>query len=333
MNATASAATSGANANEYLLRWSGIDQPTSWPVANSATATAQQSGEQFLPSRFGPIYAIYGGDQYGIIMQQSGISRMTYVGPPVVFQFDSIDETRGCYYPGSSVQAGKFVYFVSENGFYRTDGVGIENIGEGKVNKFFENDTDPGLTSFDFSCGYDSQKDLIYFAYTTSGAFNYLDTMLIFSPSSGNWGRASDNVDKLVSQKRSEGDPRSPLLAFNSASPRRIGRFNQTAGSAVLETGDMELAEGGRGYIDGIKPHVESSGTAPAIGVRIGIRNDLGTTPTYTSTAGPHSRTGFANFRDKGITDGKYARVELNITGNFRKAIGFELDGSPSGEA
>jgi hypothetical protein len=326
MNATANAATSGAHKSEYLLRWSGIDQPTSWPLANSATATAQQSGEEYMPSRFGPIYAIYGGDQYGIILQQSGISRMTYVGPPVVFQFDEIDPTHGSYYPRGSVQVGRYVYFVASNGFYRTDGVAVENIGNGKVNKFFANEQDP-FDSFDFSCGYDSQNDLVYFAYSTSGATNYLDTLLIYSPVSNNWSRASQNVDILVSQVRSEGDPRSPLLGFDNSIPRNVGRFNGTAGTAVLETGEFEFNEAGRTYADEFKPLVESSGTAPAITVRVGYRDDLGTAPSYTSATTPHSRTKVANVR----VDAKYMRLETQIVGEFEKVTGIQFNASPSG--
>jgi hypothetical protein len=325
MNATASAATSGAHKAEYLLRWSGIDQPGSWPVANSATATAQQSGEEYMPSRFGPIYAIYGRDQYGVVLQQHGVSRMTYVGPPVVFQFDAIDERRGCYIRGGHVQGGAHTYFVAQDGFCRTDGVSVENIGVGKVNKFFEGDCLP-QNIVSMSCAFDSLKNLVYFGYSTASSTNYLDTILIFSPETGNWSRASQDFDLLVSQTRFEGAPRSPLIGFDISNPRNVGRFNGTAGSAVFETSDAEFNPGGRSYVDGIKPNVESSGTAPAMTVRIGYRDSLGASPTYTSATSANSATGEANFR----VDAKYVRTEITVTGNFDKATGFVANAMPS---
>jgi hypothetical protein len=108
-----------------------------------------------------------------------------------------------------------------------------------------------------------------------------------------------------------------------------IGTFSATAGTAILATGDMEFNEGGRAYVDGVKPHIESSGTAPAVSVRIGTRNDLGTAPSYTSATSLNSRTGYANFR----ADAKYHRSEVTIVGNFEKTTGMNFNARPSGKA
>lgn len=61
--------------------------------------------------------------------------------------------------------------------------------------------------------------------------------------------------------------------------------------------------------------------------VAIGYRNDLGSSPTYTSEATANSRTGFSNFR----IDAKYMRIRSTITGNFEKATGLEFSAKPSG--
>lgn len=326
MNATQNAATSGAHKDECLLRWSGIDNPTSWPAANSSTAIAQQSGEQFMPSRFGAIRAIYGRDQYAVVLQSTGITRMTYVGPPAVFQFDQIEEKRGAYFNKGHVQAGDFVYFVSADGFYRTNGVAVENIGAGKVNKLFESECSP--TSNDMSCAYDSLKNLVYFGYSTAGAGTSIDSLLIYSPEANSWAKASQVANLLVSQARYDGAPRSPLLGFDMSTPRQVGRFDGTAGSAVLETSDAEFNPGGRSWVDGIKPNVQSSGTAPAMTTRIGYRDDLNADPTYTSATSANSANGFADFR----VDAKYVRVEQTITGNFEKATGFVASFDQSSE-
>jgi hypothetical protein len=326
--------TAGATQRPNVVQWSGIDQPRSWPTPNSATAIAQQSGEQEFASIYGEVMAIHGGDQFAIVPQKSAVTRMTYVGPPVVFQFDYIERSQGSFFKNFSIMVGGMVYFVSAMGFCRSNGVTVERIGAGKVDRFFWDNVDTTKTSL-FSCAYDQVNELIYFAYPSSASGSLTsDKLLIFNPKTSQWTHANQIVDELITSGNYVRSPPVGILAFSTSGANSVvGIFEGTAGSAILETGDFELAEGGRGYIDGIKPHVESSGTAPALGVRIGIRNDLGTAPTYTTTAGPHSRTGFANFRDKGVTDGKYARVEVNITGNFKKATGFELDADPSGQA
>lgn len=126
-------------------------------------------------------------------------------------------------------------------------------------------------------------------------------------------------------------------MAFSAASFKarafttvgRLSTFTGTPGAAVLETGEMELNEGGRAFLDAVKPHVESSGTAPAVTVAIGYRDDLSASQTYTSEASANSRTGFANFR----VDSKYARIRTTITGTFEKATGLEFNAVPSGKA
>lgn len=321
----AATVTSTQNANS--IAWSAIDQPTNWPTPNSATAIATQSGEQELFVGYGAVRAIHGGDQFAIILQQNAVTRMTYVGPPVVFQFDVIDTVHGSYFPRGSIQVGKIVYFVSREGFFRTDGVTVEPIGDGKVNEFFWNEN--SLNSDVLSSAYDPITGLIQFAYAASTAGSQTaNRILSLNPDSGSWAYCDTILNELVSpitdQQAIVGGG---IMAFNVGNPAILGKFAATAGTAVFETGEFEANEGGRAYLDAVKPHVESSGTAPSMGVRIGTRDSLGTTPSYTATAGPNSRSGFAHFR----SDAKYHRVELNITGNFDRATGLEVAVQPSG--
>lgn len=321
--------TAGTTAYSNTLAWSSIDQPTNWPTPGSSTAIASQSGEQVMPLDLGAIQAIHGGDQRGVILQHKGVSRMTYVGPPAVFQFDLLDNTQGSHFPLGSVQVGQVVYFISARGFCRTDGVSVENIGAGVVDQFFWSTYS---NSTFVSAGYCPVNGLVYFSYPTT-ATAVCDALLIFNPRTNRWTYARQTLQRLVTPAQGYGAlPRKIMGYATAGSANEFGIFAATAGSAVLETGDTQFNEGGRALVDGIKPHVESSGTAPSMGVRIGVRNDLGTTPTYTTTANAHSRTGYANFRSAGVTDGKYHRAELNITGNFEKVTGFDAVVLPSGQ-
>lgn len=308
------------------IQWSGVDAPRSWPSPGSATAIAQQAGQQDLPSIFGEVQAIHGGDQHGVVFQKRGVTRMTYVGPPAVFQFDTVSSNEGCFFVRGHLRVKNLSYFVSEQGFCRTDGVSIEHIGAGKVDREFWNSI--AGSSSEVQVGYDPKNDLVYFAYSTNGNQS-LDKILVFNPKSGNWGQASQAMTAMVGGAISD-DFSKPMRGIGTAGGQSvIGFFNATAGAAVMETGDFEFNEGGRAYVDAIKPHVESAGTAPAATVAIGYRNDLGSTPTYTSEATQNSRTGFANTR----VDAKYMRFRTTITGNFKKTTGIEVNPIPSGAA
>lgn len=124
-------------------------------------------------------------------------------------------------------------------------------------------------------------------------------------------------------------------MAFNAASfkaraittSNRLATFTGTPGIAIIETGEFEGNPGGRTFIDGVKPHIESSGTAPSITVAIGYRDSLDTAPSYSSESTANSATGFANMR----IDAKYLRIRETITGNFEKAPGLVFNARPSG--
>ncbi len=315
--------TLGSTQRANVLQWSAIDDPTNWPTPNSATAIAVQSGEQVMNSIFGQIMGIHGGDQFGVILQPGAASRMTYEGPPTVFRFDVIDNVNGSIFKKGSIKAGSFIYYISRNGFCRTDGVSIERIGSGKVDKFF---WDSVNTSFagDYLCsGYDPANNLVQWAFPTNASVT-CNQLMSFNPDTSAWSYCDVALAHLVTPNQALAGQET-MLGLSSTF---LGRFDGTAGSAVFETSDAEFNPGGRSYVDGISPNVESSGTAPAVSVRLGYRDSLATAPSYTAATSANSATGEANFR----VDAKYIRAEITIVGNFDKATGFVADVQPSSE-
>lgn len=319
-----------ATASASAVEWSSIDQPTVFPTPGSATAIASQSGRQVLNLDDGPVVGGFGGDQYGIILQTGAVTRMTYVGPPAVFQFDKLDQKKGSDRRYGSAASGNIVHTFSADGFYKTDGVSVIPIGEGKVNKTFlsqlDADATPGAVTATaiVDSAYDHTNGNIVWAYPSS-ATTRSNKLLVYSTEYNSFTSCNQTCRSLIEPSpsiRSHG-----LYAFNDSNV--LCRFSATAGTAVIETGDFELNEGGRAYVDAIKPHVESSGTAPSVTVAIGYRDSLSANPSYTSETTPNSRTGFANVR----VDAKYARARETITGNFEKATGLEFNATPSGSA
>lgn len=113
------------------VRWSGINDETAWTV--SATT---QADFQDLQNKGGWIQGIVGGD-YGIIFQEYAITRMSYIGSPLVFQFDLLENNRGAYAPGSIVPIGDNIAYISHEGFFVFDGRQSIPIGQGKVDDSF----------------------------------------------------------------------------------------------------------------------------------------------------------------------------------------------------
>jgi hypothetical protein len=320
--------SAGSEQSPHEIQWCSIDQPTLWPAPNSATAIATQAGNQFLHIGYGAVRAIHGGDQFAVVLQVDAVSRMTYEGPPTVFRFDVIDKTQGSYFKRGSIMIGGVTYFISKNGFCRTDGVSVERIGQGKVDRYFWDTYSGDIDSV--HVGHDPINNLFHCAYPqATDVSTTCSALLSYHLGSQSWSVSSQLMDELIT-------PGGGLATRTGSSGLRaiaaggtVGSFAATAGTATFETGEFEGTEAGRTFIDGVKPNVESSATAPSMVCRVGYRDSLGATPTYTSTATPHTRTGVANFR----VDAKYLRLETQITGNFEKAIGVEFDAEPAGYA
>jgi hypothetical protein len=322
----------------HRIQWSRIDVGTEWPVPNSADALAKQSGEQFMPSALGQVTGIAGNDQFGIVFQRAGVSRMTYIGGDLVYQFDVIDPTVGAVCPNGIVQVGNLVYFVASDGFYVTDGVSVKPVGASRFDRAFIEKFDSNYKHRLYGA-IDSQSKLIYWAYpatgNTSGAPNEI---LIYNYSEDRITHADDDSDCLVTGLTtavsledldalfaSIDDVTPPLdspywqggneLMLGFTSDFKLGTFSNTPGVAVIDGQEAELNPGLMTYVDGIKPIVQDTA---AITVSLGYRNNLSDAVTYSGDVTPTPRTGFADSR----IEARYFRTRVKITGEFPSAQG-----------
>jgi hypothetical protein len=111
------------------LEWSGFRDREEWDDGDN------QSGQQsFLEG--GAITGLAGGE-YGLIFQETRITRQTYVGTPIIWQYDTISTNIGCIAPGSIAQLGRLVFFLSHRGFQVTDGNDVKPIGEERIDRTF----------------------------------------------------------------------------------------------------------------------------------------------------------------------------------------------------
>lgn len=297
----------------HRIQWSGIDNPTSWPLPNSSTAIAQQSGEQFLNSELGEVTGIFGSDQWGVVLQQGGITRITYVGGGTVFQFDEYEVGRGSFFPNAAVQVGRLVYFISTSGFYVTDGSTVQPIGDGKVDRYFLNNANFGFKNVIYGA-VDYENKLIYWSYpSVGGGQSQPDSLVIFNYEENRWTRADSTSRVIIGTP-----PSSSAFAVSAwQSGNTLGSYTGTPGTAILTTGEAQINPSGRGFVKGVKTLIDTD----TYTVALGTRDDQKTTPSYTSEVTANARSGFADFR----SDAKFHRARLTITGTFNAARGIEI--------
>ena len=167
--------------------WSDINDETDW-----TPSTTSQSDTQDIPDG-GDIQGITGGE-FGLIFLERSISRMTYIGSPLFFQFDTISRNLGCYEPRSIVQYGQTSYFLSDDGFYACDGQNVVPIGNEKVDRFFFNDANPSALS-NMSAAIDPINSLVVWSYNNTFGGR---SLLIYNWQVKRWSRASTSAQYVA---------------------------------------------------------------------------------------------------------------------------------------
>lgn len=308
----------------YRVQWSAIGDPTSWPTPGTSTARAVQAGAELLNPEWGPVKAIVGGDQYGILMQRGGLTRVTYVGGTSVFQFDEYSNY-GCAFPFAVVRAGTLWYYISYAGFMATDGVSVLPIGAGKVDRYFW-DTYIKPNDNRIRAGVDVNRKMIFWAYPQESG-NNATHIIAYNYEAKKFTLAEQDCNCLLSDP--EAIP-SANLSFRAFDTSHVGRrFTGNEGVAVFTTGEAEFTQGGRTHVQGIKPLVSwPTGITPNETVALGTRNDQDADSlSFTAESTPNTRTRFAGFR----SDARYHRARITLTGAFDQAHGFELQAAPAG--
>lgn len=313
----------GGTARPYTVQWSSIDQPRNWPTPGSNTAIASQSGEQVMNPSWGKVMGIWGNDQYGVIAQQGGLTRCTYVGGTAVFQFDEYEAGRGVLYANSAVQVGNLTYYISQSGFCVTDGTNVRSIGSGRVDNYFSTVVDASFPNL-LRGAADYGKELIYWSYSTNVFGGSDREILIYNWQEQRWSKATEAVVSMFSARLALAVGESPQLIYGWMAGRTLGAFSGSPGTATFISGEAELNEGGYSHISGVKPLLDTTSAT----VKVGYRSDQSSTPTYTSAVTANSRSGYADFR----VSSRYSRASVTVTGTFNSMQGVEFKFTPEGE-
>jgi hypothetical protein len=180
------AANIGAGTYPNKVQWSGINAATTW----TTTATSQ-SDFQLLPDG-GDVTGLVGGE-FGIVFLEKAIVRMSYLGSPLIFQFDTVSRNVGCIEGNSIAQYSGTTYFLSDDGFYATNGQTLSGIGSEKVDRYFF--TNANIGDIDsISAAVDPERNLVIWNYANVSGGR---SLLIYNFETQKWSEADTDVDYL----------------------------------------------------------------------------------------------------------------------------------------
>lgn len=307
------------------VQWSDINDETDW-----VSGPASQADYQDLPDG-GNVQGITGGE-FGIVLCERSITRMSYVGSPLFFQFDVISKGLGCLEPNSVVQYNGMTFFLSDDGFYVCDGQAIKSIGAERVDRFFFNDYNPSQIG-SMSCGIDPIRKLVVWSYVNNAGGK---SLLIYNWQLDKWSRADTTADVVASASSSsitlEGldnygtvdsiqiswDDRiwvGGQLLLAGAKDGKLVTFNGASMPASIATGDLQPST--RSVLTLARPVVDAGSAS----VSVASRSLLTDTVTYTTPVSADSE-GRCSLRSAG----KYHRIKVVPSGNWTTAAAVDVD-------
>jgi hypothetical protein len=324
------AANLDAEASPNKVQWSNIADETNW-----VSGAASQSDFQLIPDG-GNVTGLTGGE-FGIVFLERSIVRMSYIGSPFFFQFDTISRNLGCKYGGSVTQYGQMSYFLSDDGFYSCDGSTITGIGNEKVDRYFYNTIDLNKAET-ITSAIDPVRKLVVWNYPNLSQGH---SLLIYNYQLQRWSQAETTADYIVSAA-SSGYTLEALDAFGTldtlptsldsslwtggnflfagTSGAKIITFTGANSTASLITGDIE--QGYNSVVTLARPQVDNGSAT----VSIASRRELNDTITY-STPVVTTSEGRASLRSYG----RYHRIKVIPTGGWTSAISIDVDFAPQG--
>lgn len=159
----------------YRVQWSGLNAITTWDNLTS------QSNFQDLASG-GRVTGIAGGDQFGVVFQDSAIRSMIFApGSSVIFDILLIASNDGLLSPFAAVNAADKIYFCSPQGFKVVVPGGYpEPIGKEKIDRTFFADLDSaGLQML--IAATDPTTTRVFWAYKSMGGeFGLFDKIILY---------------------------------------------------------------------------------------------------------------------------------------------------------
>jgi len=326
----------GSGRVPFRTRWSAINDETGW-----TTGTNQSDFQDIVDA--GAITGLVGGS-YAVILLERGIATATYVGSPLIYQIDRIENARGCNYAGSVASIGRLVFYLSDDGFYAFDGQKSNSIGAEKVNKwFFDNFNSAHIDKM--SAAIDPTNQIVAWSFVSNDSVGGTpDKILIYNYAVGKWSYAEvqadliapfftagytlealNNLSSSIDSLPASLD--SPLFKggsflFGGSLNKKIYGFTGQPLPATIETGEFTLTNGRHTLVARTVPYFRDG----SVTMQVGVRDRQDDAVTF-DTASSLTDEGFCEHR----VQGRFHRARMNISGDWDFAQGLDIEGRPLG--
>lgn len=320
----------------YRIWFSGINSAVSW------TSGTNLSDYQDVAD-VGDCNGLVGGE-HAIALFEKALVRITFVGAPLVYQFDTLS-TRGCAVPGSVASVGSnLIFWLSDDGYYMLRGDELVPIGAQKINHWFL-DRFKAADRANVVSGIDPINQNVIWAYPNlSSSDGENNEILIYNYHLNRWSYAEqdctaiaqlftsgytleqlDNISSSIDAlpaSLDDGVYMGGTFFFAGAKDKKVQSFTGDSLAATIETGEFSVAAGQRSLINNVLPYVATkSEQTPTISASIGSRSRQNDQPTF-STASTINTDGYCPARSLGA----FHRVRLSLTGDFDVAQGVDVD-------
>lgn len=308
------------------VRWSGINDETTW-----GSSQVTQADFQDIPDG-GQIVGIRGGE-FGLVLMEKGISRMSYIGTPFIFQFDNISRGKGCIAAGSIAQVQGVTFFLSDDGFYMCDGQNVTPIGSEKVDRwFFSNADESGFDSM--SAAIDPVRKLVIWNFKTTFAQRKL---VIYNFNTKKWTYGDAGTD-FISDASTSATTLEGLDSISNSidaltvsldsilymggkyflggtSGAYVVTYNGANATANIVTGDLNA--GGRSVVTLARPLVDGGSAT----VSVASRTLLSEQPSFGTAVAADSEN-----RVSLRSNGNYHQFQVIPTGQWKTAVGLDVE-------
>lgn len=336
----------GDGAVGYRVRWSPLGDPRGTWGSVLATQTDYQDiyGGDYSNAFIAPI------NEYGLIVQGRALWRMDYVGGEEIFQFNPVDKGRGSLLPRTCISNGRSVFFLGEDGFYEYDGASLISIGNEKIDKWFFQQLDETY-DYNMTVTIDPLRKLVIWAFPdTNATGGECNKLLCFSWANRKWTYMDEEVDCLFSyisvgytmedldaiyadldamtislDSRILTGGKTSLGAFSA--DHKLGLFTGSAKEATFQTAEVRINPQGAAVVAGILPYID--GTSVTMTGRLGYRQKLTDTVTWTQFVSVNSYTGQIDFDKEAIL----FRAEIVVSGSWTYANSLSINAKPTGSA
>ena len=185
------------NTNDGAVKQNGWHCCATFDDTDWVASTTTLSAKGQLVSSPGQITAGGKLGEYAVAYKEKAIHLGQFVGAPSVWDWQQIPGgDAGCVGQDAWCDIGGAHFIVGTDNLWVFDGSRPQPIGVGKVRQWFFDNSNPSYR-YKTQCIFDRQNNVVWVFYC-SNASTTLDSALVYSLQSKEWGRATINVDAVL---------------------------------------------------------------------------------------------------------------------------------------